>query len=561
MLLIELFIGAICLTCCTPIASGQEYDFIVVGVGSGGSIMAARLSEPDHNWTVLALDRGSALDPKRKDGWGSDPSKLNDPSFFSVPQDYLLGRIVRNPRYYGIGGTAMINAMVAFAPSRYLLDQLWPSGWKWDDLFPYMIKMQNHYCYYLPSSLTGISDADCRKWHGQDGPLDITPTQLEPLSDTVLDLVQECNETIGFTTDPDNPTKQYGCYFPQRFCKPLNKSEPNSPCTRASTWAAYLNETKRSNLQILDSATVLRLIFDENEPTKCIGVTYEYREQIYTAIARKEVIISAGVFDTPKLLQLSGVGPKEWLEPFGVKIVAENSEVGENLLDHMAVFVAFETIAGLPQPPWVSDNCRRMLNTGLKESNKNWTDMLIYCDASSPTITIDTPIVGDDPVLAYSQPPIPYIVFTVIHSFPDASGTVKIQSLSPYDRPQIDQGWHNLSDYDRNSLQYGVDTVRNMTKNTRWGQKYIKQELFPGNRYGGSDDLHRRLNLVSYYHQVGTCGLGKCTDNEARVLGIQNVRICDMSLFPTQLNLNPTYTLYSMCEKIADLIKKQYSHD
>ncbi len=561
MLLIELFIGAICLTCCAPIVSGQEYDFIVVGVGSGGSIMAARLSEPDHNWTVLALDRGSAPDPKRKDGWGSDPSKLNDPSFFSVPQDYLLGRLVRNPRYYGIGGTAMINAMVAFAPSRYLLDQLWPSGWKWDDLFPYMIKMQNHYCYYLPSSLTGISDADCRKWHGQDGPLDITPTQLEPLSDTVLDLVQECNETIGFTTDPDNPTKQYGCYFPQRFCKPLNKSEPNSPCTRASTWAAYLNETKRSNLQILDSATVLRLIFDENEPTKCIGVTYEYREQIYTAIARKEVIISAGVFDTPKLLQLSGVGPKQWLEPFGVKIVAENSEVGENLLDHMAVFVDFETIEGLPRPPWVTDNCRRMLNTGLKESNKNWTDMLIYCDASSPTITIDTPIVGDDPVLAYSQPPIPHIVFTVIHSFPDASGTVKIQSLSSYDRPRIDHGWHNLSDYDRNSLQYGVDTVRNMTKNTTWGQKYIKQELFPGNRYGGSDDLHRRLNLVSYYHQVGTCGLGKCTDNEARVLGIQNVRICDMSLFPTQLNLNPTYTLYSICEKIADLIKKQYSHD
>jgi choline dehydrogenase len=561
MFLIELFIGAICLTCCTSIVTSLEYDFIVVGVGSGGSIMAARLSEPDHNWTVLALDRGTAPDPTRKDKWGSDPSKLNDPSLFSVPQDYLLGRLVRNPRYYGIGGTAMINGMVSFAPSRYLLDQLWPSGWKWDDLFPYMIKMQNHYCYYLPSSLTGISDADCRKWHGRDGPLDISPSQLESLPYTVLDLVQECNETIGFMPDPDNPTKQYGCYFPQLFCKPLNKSDPNSPCKRASTWAAYLNGTKRSNLQILDSATVLRLIFDENEPTKCVGVTYEYREQIYTAIARKEVILSAGVFDTPKPLQLSGVGPKEWLEPLGVKIVAENSEVGENLVDHMGVFVAFETIEGLPQPPWDYSNCRRILNSGLKESNKNWTDMLIYCSSNSAAVTLDNPIVGNDPVLAYSQPPIPYILFTIVHSFPDASGTVKIQSLSPYDRPRIDHGWHNLSDYDRNSLQYGVDTVRNMTKNTRWGQKYIKQELYPGNRYGGSDDLHRRLDLVSYYHQVGTCGLGKCTDNEARVLGIKSVRICDMSLFPTQLNLNPTYTLYSMCEKLADLIKKQYSHD
>jgi choline dehydrogenase-like flavoprotein len=100
-----------------------------------------------------------------------------------------------------------------------------------------------------------------------------------------------------------------------------------------------------------------------------------------------------------------------------------------------------------------------------------------------------------------------------------------------------------------------------MAKNTTWGKKYIKQELFPGNRFGGSDDLHRRLNLVSFYHQIGTCGLGKCTDNEARVLGIKNVRVCDMSLFPTQLSANPTYTLYSMCEKVADLIKKQYSHN
>jgi choline dehydrogenase-like flavoprotein len=146
------------------------------------------------------------------------------------------------------------------------------------------------------------------------------------------------------------------------------------------------------------------------------------------------------------------------------------------------------------------------------------------------------------------------------NTLPDASGTVKIQSLSPYDRPRIDHGWQNLSDYDQRNLQYGVNFIRNLTKNTRWGQKYIKQELFPGNRFGGSDDLHRRLNLCSAYHQVGTCGLGKCTDNEARVLGIKNVRVCDISLFPTQLNVNPTYTLYSMCEIVADLIKKQHSH-
>ena len=142
-----------------------------------------------------------------------------------------------------------------------------------------------------------------------------------------------------------------------------------------------------------------------------------------------------------------------------------------------------------------------------------------------------------------------------------ASGIVKVQSLSPYDRPFIDHGWHNLSEYDQQNLQYGVNYIRNLTMNTRWGQRYIKQELYPGNRYGGSDDLHRRLGLSSAYHQVGTCALGKCTDLEARVTGIERVRICDASLFPTQLNVNPTFTLYSMCEKVADLVRQQYSHN
>jgi choline dehydrogenase len=531
----------------------------VVGTGSGGSIMAARLSEPDNNWSVLALDRGGAPDSIEQEEVDGDLSGVYDPNYFSIPQDYLLGRLVRNPRYYGVGGTAMINGMTSVAPSRDLLNQLWPTGWKWDDLLPYMIKMQNHYCYYLPTSLTGISDADCRKWHGQNGPLDIAPPLFEQMPEVLLDLMKECDQDIGFMDDYDNPTKQYGCYFQQQFRKPLNRTDPNSKSIRASTWEAYLNGINRPNLQILDSATVLKLVFDKNEPTKCTGVVYEYKGQIYTATAKKEVILSAGVFDTPKLLQLSGVGPKEWLEPFKIPVVAENAHVGRNFVDQMAVYMAFETTESLPGLPWGADTCGWLLNSRLKESNMNWTDIQIYCYSRFAGLTLDYPIVGPDPILA--QPPLSFITFLVFNTLPDASGTVKIQSLSPYDRPQIDHGWQNLSEYDQNNLQYGVNFVRNMTMNTRWGQKYVKQELFPGNRFGKSDDLHRRLNLCSAYHQVGTCALGKCTDDQARVLGIKNVRVCDISLFPTQLNVNPTYTLYSMCEKVADLVKKQYSHD
>lgn len=549
-----------CLVCCTCIKDNLEYDFIVVGVGSGGSIMAARLSEPDNNWTVLALDRGVAHNSMQQDV-SSGPATASEPNLYSVAQAYLLGRVLRNPRYYGIGGTAMINGMFAIAPDRDLLDRLWPTGWKWDDLLPYMIKMQNHYCYYLPSSLTGISDADCQTWHGQNGPVDIAPPLFQQMTKELLDLMNECNETIGFMDDYDNPTKQDGCYFIQRFRKPFNKTNPNSESIRASTWAAYLNGVNRANLQILDSATVFKLVFDEKEPTKCIGVVYEYQEQIYTALAKKEVILSAGAFDTPKLLQLSGVGPTQWLEPFNIKVVVDNPHVGRNFVDHMGISMAFETTEHLPESPWDDVTCGWLLKSGLKGNNMNWADIQIYCYSIYPGLSSNDIFTGQDPVLAYSQPSIPFITFEIFHTFPDASGTVKIQSSSPYHPPQIDQGWQNLSEYDKNTLQYAVDFVRNMTRNSRWGQRYVKQELFPGSRFGGSDDLHRRLNLGTGDHQVGTCALGKCADDQARVIGIENVRVCDTSLFPTQINVNPIYTLYSMCEKVADLIKKQHSNN
>ncbi|CAF4214963.1 unnamed protein product, partial [Rotaria sordida] len=395
--------------------------------------------------------------------------------------------------------------------------------------------MQDHYCYYLPSSLTGISEEDCRMWHGRDGPVDIAPPLFNHMSESLLDMMIECDKDIGFMSDYDNPTRQYGCYFQQQFRHPMNRTDPDSLTVRESTWNAYLNGINRTNLQILDSATVLKLLFDQTDPTKCIGVSYEYKGEVRTAIARKEVILSAGVFDTPKLLQLSGVGPETWLEPLGIKVVANNAEVGRNFVDQMAIYMAFETTEQVPELPWDGGTCGWLLNSGLKTNNMNWTDIQIYCYSRFPALTLDFPIVGYDPILAYSQPSIPFIRFLVFNTQPEAQGTVKIQSLSPYDRPQIDHGWHNLSIYDQNNLQYGVDFVHNMTRYTNWGKRYIKNELFPGNRYGKSDDLHRRLDMCSAYHQAGTCALGKCTDNEARVIGIKNVRICDTSLFPTQL--------------------------
>jgi len=149
--------------------------------------------------------------------------------------------------------------------------------------------------------------------------------------------------------------------------------------------------------------------------------------------------------------------------------------------------------------------------------------------------------------------------FYIFNAQPEARGSVRIATSSAFDRPIIDHGWDILSPYDLTNLQYGLNFVRNLTKNTAWGKRWIQSEIYPGVQYGGSDDLYMRLTMTSAYHQMGTCGLNKCTDTEGQVRGVSALRVCDASLFPTMINVNPTYTLYSMCEKLSDMIRVQYS--
>ncbi|CAF3296872.1 unnamed protein product [Rotaria sp. Silwood2] len=213
------------------------------------------------------------------------------------------------------------------------------------------MKIQDHYCYYLPSSLTGISEEDCRMWYGRDGLVDIASPLFNLMPELLLDMMKACDKDIRFMSDYDNQTGQYGCYFQQQFRHPMNRKNPNSPTIRESIWNAYLNVVNRTNLQILDSATVLKLLFDQTDPTKYIGVSYEYKGEVRTAIARKEVILCAGVFNTPKLLKLSGVGPETWLEPLSIKVVAKNAEIGKHFADQMAIYMAFKTTEQVPALP------------------------------------------------------------------------------------------------------------------------------------------------------------------------------------------------------------------
>ena len=202
------------------------------------------------------------------------------------------------------------------------------------------------------------------------------------------------------------------------------------------------------------------------------------QRRIAYSIARKEVILSAGVYGTPKLLQLSGVGPKAWLEQLGIKVIADNLQVGMNFVDQMPIYFSlwnhwrntrssigcwhFWMVAEqwFKEEQYQLDRCENILlfssswfNTGFANSGLWFDSCLLWATCS-------------------------FITFLVFNAQLEAHETVKIQSLSPYDRLQIDHGWHNLSEYDQNNLHFGVDFVRNMTLNTDWGRRYIKKRTF-----------------------------------------------------------------------------------
>jgi choline dehydrogenase len=570
---------------CTALATTNplllSWDYIVIGAGAGGSAIARGIIE-NSTYSVLILEKGPYKDCTVCDNSVQSPTdypfSVNDPRYFTSSQ--LLGASFHDLRYSGAGGTTRIYGALSVPASKERIDQHYPNGSKYDDLKPYYMKTEDHYCHYLN---TDISTEDCIANHGIGGPMEINPTHWESLSNVSRDIIAGA-QAMGLSYYPDYaiPNRTQGIYKTQFFRNLAVRNDSNSTVSRANAWTNYLTPEVRGNpkLQISFGSRATKILF-QNGTARSVVVQTD--SAIYTVRAKKEIIIAAGVMESPKLLQLSGIGDPDILNQYGVPLIYNNPHVGV-VRNHMAISVTYQTT--------ITDGVNPLHNSGDSSLIFLRFDPLNTSPNAAPNIEIevdDNTFIGPIRELVTGLPPyalpelpgiesgqgISYITFIITLTDADVYGSVSIASTNPNDIPIIDYGWNldtfNPYTYEYAALSWAYDWVTNLTSSSNpWGAQYIVKEVYPGDYYnisgnplGGffeiSQNETKRFTYFLYdldpvYHMTGGCSMGDVVDVNGNVFGVSRLRVCDNSIQAGPPDANPTKTTLALCTKIVENI-------
>ena len=526
----------------------KNIDYIVVGAGSAGAIVASRLSE-DPNCEVLLVEYGG--------GDGSIfvrmPSALGIPmnskkynwGFETAPEPFLDNRRMNCPRGKVLGGTSSINGMVYVRGNAADFDQ-WEeqgaSGWNYQNCLPYFKKFENHQC----------RDTD---YTGNEGPVAISNgnNMRNPLYRAFIDAGVEAG--YGETEDY-NGFRQEG--FGQKF---MNVDRG----IRASTGYSYLKAAKkRPNLTILKRALVTRIVFEGKTAT---GIECKIGGKTSVYSAKKEVILSAGAIGSPQLLQVSGVGPRKILEAAGIDLLHELPGVGENLQDHLEFnfqYFCKQPISlnselglfkkGLIGVRWL------LFKTGLGRTNHFEACAFIRSKAGvkSPDIQyhfLPGAITYDGSVAVKGHG----FQVHVGHNKPTSRGHVRAQSGDLSQHPEILFNYLE-TEADREGFRDCVHLTREVMRQPAM-DAFRGEVIQPTEQVQSNEqiDAFVRASVDSAYHPCGTCKIGvdemAVVDSELRVRGIQNLRVIDASVFPTIPNGNLNAPTMMLAERGADMVK------